>query len=146
MDYKPYEIPTKILRGTYFCHKCGEKLEQNTRTRTVKRGDPDYREHSRVRAGGKTYYRFGDIQVTEYNLFCPTCNTSIEYADQCLIARIQEKLTSHKLTQQDVDDNIEEVERISKRKKTIRMVVVYVLLAIYLCFTIIFGGEIRFWF
>lgn len=59
---------------------------KHANTRTVKRGDPDYKKHSRI---GRGRYVIGDIELTEYDLECMTCKTYVSYDEQCPIMMAQ---------------------------------------------------------
>lgn len=77
----------------FYCHKCGERLGRHPTTRTVSRGDADYKEYNRI--GGR-YHLIGDVEVTEYDFQCPACGKIIEYDEQCVVAKLQ-KQTGEKL-------------------------------------------------
>ena len=101
MKNKSVSIPIGMVTKKFYCHKCGERLIRNARTRTIKRGDPDYKEHSRV---GHTHL-IGDVELTEYDFKCPACGKIIGYEEQCVIGKIQKQLCKNILSDEEVLNN-----------------------------------------
>lgn len=83
-----------------YCHKCGDLLMKHANTRIVKRGDPDYKKHSRL---GRGRYVIGDIELTEYDLECMTCKTYISYDEQRPIMMVQKELGKNILSDEELD-------------------------------------------
>ena len=98
---KSYSIDVAMTTRVFYCHKCGERLCKHPRTRIVKRGDPDYRKYSRR---GHTHF-FGDVEVTEYDFQCPSCNRIIKPDEQYVIEKMQKALGKHRLTEEEVARN-----------------------------------------
>ena len=109
---KSYSIDAAMTMRAFYCHKCGERLRKHPRTRIVKRGDPDYRKYSRK---GRTHF-FGDVEVTEYDFKCPSCNRIINPDEQYVIEKMQKTLGKHRLTDEEVARN-EQAARLSIAKK-----------------------------
>ena len=101
MNNKSVSIPMAMLTKKFYCHKCGERLIRNARTRTIKRGDPDYKKHSGV---GRMHL-IGDVEFTEYDFKCPACGNIIEYDEQCVIGKIQKQLRKNILSDEEVLNN-----------------------------------------
>ena len=113
----------------FYCHKCGDKLLTNTRTRTIKRGDPDYRKHARFGLGT---FAVGDIELTEYDFKCWTCDRIISADDQYVIEIIQKKLGKHILTDEEVAENEEKAKAVIARNRKIRDIIAKALYIIIL--------------
>lgn len=82
-----------------YCHKCGDLLMKHANTRLIKRGDPDYKKHSRI---GRGTYVMGDIELTEYDLECMTCKTYISYDEQRPIMMVQKELGKNILSDEEL--------------------------------------------
>ena len=115
MNNKSFSIPMAMLTKKFYCHKCGERLIRNARTRTIKRGDPDYKKHSRV---GRMHL-IGDVKFTEYDFKCPACGNIIEYDEQCVIGKIQKQLCKNILSDEEVLNNRGKAEDSIKRNAKI---------------------------
>lgn len=109
-------VPIRMLTGKFFCHKCGCQLSKASRTRTIKRGDPDYREHNKM---GRTHL-IGDIELTEYDFHCPSCGNTIPFDEQCVMERIQKSVGRIVLTQEEIEINSEEIRSALEREKKTR--------------------------
>lgn len=103
----------------FYCHKCGAKLETKAKFRTIKRGDPDYREYSRF---GKMH-TIGDIELTEYDFFCPSCKNITEFQDQRLIETVQKLAGKHTISDEEMDEHIEKAKAQLAKKDKIRSIV-----------------------
>lgn len=133
MKNKRYSMPLGMLTRKFYCHECGARLEKKSKTRTVKRGDPDYREHSMI---GHTHY-FGDVELTEYDAFrCPSCDKIISYDDQCVIEKIQKRLGKHILSQSELDENAEAAKASIERKAKITQIIVWTVFAALFAFAV----------
>ena len=53
MTNKTSSIDVEMVTKKHYCHKCGEKLVNNPRTRVIRRGDPDYKKYSRATTTNK---------------------------------------------------------------------------------------------
>ena len=89
MKNRSVSIPIAMVTKKFYCHKCGEQLSKNSKTRTVKPEDPDYIKHNRI---NHRTHMIGDVEVTEYVFQCPSCGNIIEYDEQCVIGEIQKLL------------------------------------------------------
>ena len=109
-------MPLAMKRRKFHCSCCGEKLIPYPKTRIVKRGDPDYKEHSYFGRGTRL---IGDIELTEYDFKCLSCDKLISYDEQCVIEEIQKHIGAHTLTQDNINDNYEKASATLKRKRKI---------------------------
>ena len=121
MKNKSVSIPMAMITKKFFCHKCGERLIRNARTRTIKRGDPDFKEHSRV---GRSHL-IGDVELTEYDFKCPACGKIIRYEEQCVIGKIQKQLRKKILSDEEVINNREKAEDSMDKNANIFKVIIY---------------------
>lgn len=99
-------IPFAMLTKKFFCHKCGDKLVRKAKYRTSKPGDPDYNKYS----GMLDMHVVGDIEVTEYDFICPSCNSITVFKEQCVIGRIQKLFGKKVLSQAEIDEHFEKEE------------------------------------
>lgn len=113
MKNKRKSIPAAMLFKKFYCHSCGERLVKNARTRTVRRGDPDYKEYSRI---GRTHM-IGDVELTEYDFKCPCCERITSYDEQCVIERIQKNIGRQVLSPTEISDHTKKAEEDLKRRK-----------------------------
>ena len=109
-----------MLIKKFYCHCCGELLIKNKRTRTIRRGDPDYKEHSRI---GRTQM-IGDIELTEYDFKCPDCGRITSFDEQCVIENIQKNVGKHILSQAEITEHTPKAEADLKRKRNITNIIV----------------------
>ena len=143
MKNKSSSIPLAVLIKKFYCHKCGERLKRNPITRTIKRGDPEYRKHSRR---GHSHV-IGDIELTEYSFICPSCNQIVEYDEQLIIDRIQKNVSRHVVSQTEIDENIESATKSLKRKRKITNIIVgtfIVALVIFVFYMWLRSGDFSF--
>ena len=116
-----------------YCHKCGDLLMKHANTRTVKRGDPDYKKHSRI---GRGRYVIGDIELTEYDLECMTCKTYISYDEQRPIMMAQKELGKIILSDEELDAQRpivqKKIDRRAKMWKIFGIAVAVIFLGFYL--------------
>ena len=120
MKNRTSEFDLAMVTRKFYCHKCGDRLARHARTRTIKRGDPDYREHSTF----GTKQVIGDIELTEYDFKCLTCNRIINSDEQYVIERMQKMLGKHLLTDEEFAENEEKARAaIAKKRKTTDIVV-----------------------
>ena len=147
MKNKSKSIPVAMLLKKFYCHSCGERLVKNAKTRTVRRGDQDYREHSRI---GYTHM-IGDVELTEYDFKCPCCDNITSYDEQCVIERIQKNIGRHVLSPTEISDHTKKAEADLKRRKRRTNFIVkaifiaLVVLAIFMSF-ILKDFSIKFYF
>ena len=120
MNNKSTSIPVAMLIKKFYCHCCGELLIKNKRTRTIRRGDPDYKEHSRI---GRTHM-IGDIELTEYDFKCPDCGRITSFDEQCVIENIQKNVGKHILSQAEITEHTPKAEADLKRKRNITNIIV----------------------
>ena len=119
MNNKSISIPVAMLIKKFYCHCCGGLLIKNKRTRTIRRGDPDYKEHSRV---GRTHM-IGDIELTEYDFKCSDCGRITSFDEQCVIENIQKNVGKHILSQADITEHTPKAEADLKRKRNITNII-----------------------
>jgi len=137
MKNKTSEFDLAMVTRKFYCHKCGDRLLRNARTRIIKRGDPDYREHSKF--GTKRV--IGDIELTEYDFKCWTCDRIINPDEQYVIEQMQKMLEKHILTDEEFAENEEKARSaIAKKRKITEIVVkavsiIVVLLVLFLWIT-----------
>lgn len=115
MKNKSYSIDMAMVTRKFYCQKCGERLVKNPRTKLIKRGDPEYKKHSRV---GHMHV-IGDVEVTEYDFQCLSCDTVIESDEQYVIEKIQKKLGKSIISEAEYNENHEEMCAAIERKKRI---------------------------
>ena len=120
MNNKSISIPVVMLIKKFYCHCCGGLLIKNKRTRTIRRGDPDYKEHSRI---GRTHM-IGDIELTEYDFKCPDCGRITSFDEQCVIENIQKNVGKHILSQAEITEHTPKAEADLKRKRNITNIIV----------------------
>ena len=126
MKNKSHEIDAAMASRKFYCHKCGQQLINHPRTRTLKRGDPGYWEHSRV---GHTHL-IGDVEHTEYDFKCPSCNRIINPDEQYVIEKIQKMVGRHILTVEEYFAYEEAARSAIEKKKKITTIIVTVLFII----------------
>ena len=114
---KHWIMPMGMILHNRYCHKCGARLHSKAYTRTVSPNDRDYGKYARM---GKGAYIVGDIDVTEYDYECRDCERVIRYDEQLAISRIQKKLKSHILSEEEYEENIDEAKKTVTWKKDIR--------------------------
>lgn len=136
MKNKSVSIPIGMLKK-FYCHKCGERLRKHSRTRTLRRGDPDYEKHSVI---GGTHV-IGDVELTEYDGFqCPACGSIVEYGEQCIVEKIQKQLGKNILSENEIADRRDSVkEKIDRNGKISRVIftaVICGIAALLLCMKI----------
>ena len=148
MKNRTSKLDLAMVTRKFYCHKCGDRLARNARTRTIKRGDPDYREHSSF--GTKRV--IGDIELTEYDFKCWTCNRIINPDEQYVIERMQNMLGKHILTDEEFAENEEKARvAIVKKRKTTDIVVKAVSITVALLALVLWiitkgGTDITFYF
>jgi predicted RNA-binding Zn-ribbon protein involved in translation (DUF1610 family) len=115
-----------MVARKFYCHKCGQRLINHPRTRLIKRGDPDYREHSSAGRIGHTHL-IGDVELTEYDFKCPSCNRIIDPDEQYVIEKIQKMVGRHIITAEEYFAH-EQAARlaIEKKKNTTNIVVMLI--------------------
>lgn len=113
-------MPQAMKKRKFYCSCCGEKLIPYPRTRVVKRGDPDYKEHSYF---GQGKHLIGDIELTEYDFKCLSCEKFTSYDEQCVIEEIQKYVGVHTLSQDNINENYEKANTILERKRKIRSII-----------------------
>lgn len=112
---KSSQIDAAMVFRKFYCHKCGKKLVKHPRTRIVRPGDPDYREHSAI---GRAHF-IGQVKVTEYDFKCCNCDRIIPTEEQYVIERNQKKLYKYTLTDYEIERNIGEAKYdLEQRRKT----------------------------
>ncbi len=90
------------------------------RTRIIKRGDPDYKKHRNFGFGKRM---IGNIELTEYDFKCMTCDKLIPYDEQCVIEEIQKYVGTHTLSQDNINENLEKAKATLDRKRKIQTIV-----------------------
>lgn len=119
MKSRTVSIPLAMLTKKFYCHKCGERLSKHPHTRTVRPGDPDYRKHSKI---GRMHM-IGDIELTEYDFRCPSCENIITYDEQRVVRKIQKQLHKNTLSDEEVLNNRGKIEALMKRNSIISKVI-----------------------
>jgi len=131
MPSKAFSVPIGMLIKKFYCHKCGERLKKDPKTRTLTPGDPDYRKHGSING---RIHTFGDIELTEYDFECPFCGNIIDYEEQRIIGKIQKKLGKKLLSEDEISDNRlvvkYKMDRNSKIKKAIFTVIFIIVFAL----------------
>ena len=145
MKNSKLEFDLAMVTRKFYCHKCGDRLLRNARTRTIKRGDPDYRKYSRMGLGT---YLIGDIELTEYDFKCWTCDRIISADEQYVFEKMQKMLGKHILTDEEVAENEEKAKAAVAKKRKITEIVVkavsITLMLLVLFYLIITKDEIDF--
>ena len=113
-------MPREMKKREFYCSYCGEKLIPYPKTRIVKRGDPDYKEHSYLGRGRRL---IGDIELTEYDFKCLSCERIISYDEQCVIEEIQKHIGVHTLSQDNINENYDKATATLKKKRKIRSII-----------------------
>lgn len=127
MKNKSTSIPVAMLIKKFYCSRCGERLVKNPKTRTIRRGDPDYKEHSRI---GHSHI-IGDVEVTEYDFKCPSCGNITKYDEQCVIEKIQKKLDKTILSEGEIlDHKADAKDQINKKTKIFNIIFTAITLAV----------------
>ena len=146
MENKYSSIDAAMLTKKYYCHKCGDRLVRNPRTRLIRRGDPDYKKYSRIGHG----HFIGDIELTEYDFKCCNYDRIISPNEQYVIHKTQEMLGKYILSEEELLSIGKQARlAIVKRKQIVNIVVkavfiVAILITIY--FTIKTGDfSIKFY-
>ena len=137
-------MPLAMKRRAFFCPACGEKLIPYPKTRILQRGDPEYREHSRVMRGK---HIVGKIELTEYDFKCLSCDTFITYDEQCVNEEIQKRLEKHILSPEEREVNAENAKAAlaqkEKRRKKITRIISLVVITLFLLYWLQ-TGELSF--
>ena len=141
--HRSVSVPFGIMFRQFYCHKCGERLEKELRTRTLNRGDPDYKKHNRF---GRKHIVAGTIRVSEYVFVCPHCGHTIGYSEQCVIEKIQKRLGEKQLTEGQIADERPFVEKRMSRAKTVRKVIFWIIVLLILYYQIKTGGRLTIYF
>ena len=143
MNNKSISIPTGMVTKKFYCHECGERLVKNPKVRTIKPGDPDYKKHSRI---GRTRI-IGDIELTEYDFKCPSCEKLISYDEQCVIGEIQKNVGMHVLSQDNINENYEKANTTLQRKRKIGAIIgktfVIAVIILAICY-LVKSGDLSF--
>lgn len=139
-------MPRAMKRKKFYCSCCGEKLVPYPKTRIIKRGDPDYKEHRNIGFGRRL---IGDIKLFEYDFKCLSCDKFMSYDEQCVIAEIQKHVGSHILTQDNINENIEKAKTTLERKRNIEAVIGKVIATVLTVLIIYYGlksGNLKIYF
>ena len=113
-------MPRAMKKRKFYCSCCGEKLIPYPKTRIVKRGDPDYKEHSYFGQGRRL---IGDIELTEYDFKCLSCDKLISYEEQCVIEEIQKYVGVHTLSQDNINENYEKANAALTKKRKNKFII-----------------------
>lgn len=147
MTNRSCSVPIGMVTRKFYCHECGERLVRHSRTRTIKRGDPDYHRYSRI---GRTHM-IGDVELTEYDFKCLSCDRVVGYEEQCVIGAMQKSLGKRTLSPAEVSENMDKAQAALDRKRKIGSVIVKVLslaLVVFVLYIWLKSGDhsIRFYF
>ena len=129
-------MPRAMKKRNFYCSCCGEKLIPYPKTRIVKRGDPDHKEHSYFGQGKRL---IGDIELTEYDFKCLSCEKFTSFDEQCVIEEIQKYVGSHILSQDNINENFEKATATLNQKRRIKAIIsklfglTITILVIYYC-------------
>ena len=143
MKNRSFSIDVAMATRKFYCHKCGDQLIRESRTRIIQRGDPDYREHSHR---GHTHM-IGDVELTEYDFKCRSCDRIIPRDAQYVTEKIQKRLGKHILSEQEIFENEEAARSAIERKKKIVKIVLGITTAIIVALVLYFeikSGEFSF--
>ena len=137
MKNKSSSIPVAMVMRKFYCYHCGERLVRTPRTKIIRRGDPDYKKHSRI---GHTHM-IGDVVLTEYDFKCPNCDKIIGFDEQRVMEKIQKHVEKYTLSQAEIDENIENAKAsLEKEKKRTNIIVTVVSIAVVI-FAIYLGCK-----
>ena len=104
MKGKSYSIPFGIaFNKSYYCSKCGAKLEKEKTHRVVTKNDKDYYQYH-----DRRMFPLNDYDVYDYRFRCPSCETRIAYDEQCVIERIQKQQGHSVLSYWEIKESYEE--------------------------------------
>ncbi len=131
---KSYSIPFGMAFRRFYCCKCGTRFKRNPITRTVRPGDPDYLKHCR---SGNKYVLMGDIELTEYNFKCPSCEHEIDYHAQCTIREIQKILGRHTLSDEEVKQHRAEAKKSQEKRQKVTEIAVIAAVIVIACVAVI---------
>ena len=112
-------MPTEMKTKKFYCAKCGERMLTKTKTRLIRRGDPDYKEHSRF----MHTRMFGDIELSEYDFKCYSCDNVVDFDTQCVIDRIQKELHKTVLSDTEIAENQEKVKAKIKKQAKVKQII-----------------------
>ena len=115
MRSKSFSIDLAMVTRKFYCHKCGERLQKNPRTRLIKRGDPDYKKHSKI---GRMNV-VGDVEHTEYDFKCTFCDRLTECDEQYVIEKIQKNLKKYIISEAEYLENQDKARASIERKRKI---------------------------
>ena len=130
MKNKTYSIDHAMVTRKFYCHKCGGRLVRNARSRLLRRGDPDYRKYN--------MNFIGDVEHTEYDFKCLTCDRIIDRKEQYVIERIQKKLDKHTLSEAEIAKNEENARAAIARKGKIGNIIVTTIFVVSILVTFYF--------
>ena len=120
MASRVHSFPLDMKIKKHYCSCCGEKLVMHPKTRMIRRGDPDHNEYSRF---NRKMRILGDIELTEYDFKCLSCEKHISYDEQCVIEEIQKYVGARTLSQDNIDENYEKAKETLERKKRVRTII-----------------------
>ena len=140
MNNKSVSIPISMLTHSFICHQCGYKLQRKARKRIVRRGDSDFLKHAVQRTGKTIIFLAGDVEITEYDFYCPYCHTTIRFDDQLVIEYIQKKIGNCILANSEIRTHEAEGKYSVKRRKLLSRILWWVLM-LALTAVIIFGRS-----
>lgn len=135
MKRKSYSIDAAMVFNKFYCHQCGNKLTKSPYTRTIKRGDPEYKEHSHI--GFKRV--FGDVDLIEYDFKCCNCNKIISPDEQYVINKVQKIQGKHILSEEELLENKEKAYSAIQRKRKITDIIVKVLFIVAIIVSIYYA-------
>ena len=118
-------MPIEMKTKKFYCAKCGERMLTKTKTRLIRRSDPDHKKYNRI----NHRYIFGDIELSEYDFKCYSCDNVVDFDTQCVIDRIQKELHKNVLTDFEIAENQEQARKKIKKRERIKKVI-YTIIAI----------------
>lgn len=137
MKNKSYSMDAAMATRKFYCHTCGERLINHPRTRLFKRGDPEYKEYSRV----GHMRRIGDVELTEYDFKCPSCNRIINPDEQYVIEKMQKMLGKHILTEEEFAKKEAAARLAIEKKKNTTNTIVMLVAIIGIIIAIYYAGK-----
>lgn len=119
MKSKQYSIPVGMVTQRFYCNRCGELLTRVPKTRILTSDDSDI--NKRRRTGKITGWTADEVELTEFDFHCTTCDRTVTYKEQCAIEHLQKQEDRHILTQSEIDRQMFEAEEALERKRKIKM-------------------------
>ena len=143
MTRQTTSYPIALKTKKFYCCKCGERMLTKTKTRLIRRGDPDYKEHSRF----MHTHMFGDVELTEYDFKCYSCDNVVDFDTQCVIDRIQKELHKTVLSDAEIAENQEKAKTKIKKQAKVKQIIITLFAVIIIALILYFkikSGDFSF--